>query len=522
MTGIDAEDLHPVAGPAARKEVRHLLDGYDRAALPKEVPPSAGPRAGLSKLPAVPRAQRHRSQRLRRGRGPGKTALVLAGGGITGGIYQLGVLRGLDDLLLNRSTLDFDIYVGTSAGAFVATLLANGIPPKSLVDMARNPSLALQWSLVSHVFSPNLGEVGRRLRQLPRHVPPFVADLFRHKGSFLISDFLGFLSLALPTGLLDSSQVGVFMREILELADMPTEFDQLDKELYVVACQLDTWQRAVFGRDFSPRVSIPEAVAASSAIPIVFRPVRIDGIDYVDGGVKGAAAIDVAIEKGADLIVVVNALAPLDVRGIKQSTVLHRFGNTISDLGIKGVANQVARGILKDTLSDHVRLVREQHPEVDIVVIEPLPNDEKMFFHEVMSTSARLVVAQHGYESVLDGMARNHRHFATVMNRHGIEISPTILDARPWSVSVRSIETGELPRRLSETVFGGRRTKESQRAIQLARAIERVEAQVQTSGQPFVPAGEREAAKKKVRANRPAPAAPARKRSPTRRASARA
>ena len=40
----------------------------------------------------------------------GKTALVLAGGGLTGGIYQLGVLRGLDDLLLNRSTLDFDIY----------------------------------------------------------------------------------------------------------------------------------------------------------------------------------------------------------------------------------------------------------------------------------------------------------------------------------------------------------------------------------------------------------------------------
>ncbi|MDQ6691178.1 MAG: patatin-like phospholipase family protein, partial [Candidatus Dormibacteraeota bacterium] len=398
------------------------------------------------------------------------------------------------------------IYVGTSAGAFVATLLSNGISPRALVDMARNPSLALQWSMVRHVFSPNLGDVGRRLAQLPRHVPPFLADLLRHRGSFLISDILGFLSLALPTGLLDSSQVGAFMREILELADMPTEFDQVDKELYVVACELDTWQRKVFGRDTSPRVSIPEAVAASSAIPIVFRPVRINGIDYIDGGVKGAAAVDVAIDRGAELIVVVNALAPLDVRGIREPGVLHRFGRTISDLGIKGVANQVARGILKDTLSDHVRLVREQHPEVDIVVIEPLPNDEKMFFHEVMSTSARLVVAQHGYESVLDGMARND-HFASVMNRHGIEISPTILDARPWSVSVRSIETGELPERLQQTVFGGRRPKETQRVIQLARAIERVEAQVQTSGQPVVPADEREEAKKNVRAAAPRRAA---------------
>jgi predicted acylesterase/phospholipase RssA len=409
----------------------------------------------------------------------GKTALVLAGGGITGGIYQLGVLRALDDLLLNRSTLDFDIYVGTSAGAFVATLLSIGIPAKALVDMARNPSLALQWSLVRHVFSPNIGELGQRLRQLPRHVPAMAQDLIKHRGSFLISDFLGFLSLALPSGLLDSSQVGAFMREILELAEMPVDFADIEKELYVVACQLDTWERTVFGADTRPKVSIPDAVAASSAIPIVFKPVRIGGIDYVDGGVKGAAAVDVAIDKGADLIVVVNALAPLDVRGVKDSTFLYRFGRSIADLGIKGVANQVARGILKDTLTDHVRLIRLNHPEVDVVVIEPVPNDEKMFFHEVMSTSARLAVAQHGYESVLDGLTRSHAHFSRVMARHGIEISPAILDARPWRVPIDSIDTGEIPDRLQQTVFGGPRGKASRRVNRLVKALEKVESEHQ-------------------------------------------
>src|SRR5205085_12651998 len=127
--------------------------------------------------PDRPRAQRHRGQRHLARSEQGKTALVLAGGGITGGIYQLGVLRALDDLLLNRTTLDFDIYVGTSAGAFVATLLSAGIPPKALVDMARNPSLSLQWSLVSHVFSPNFREFGQRLRQLPKHLPAIAQDL---------------------------------------------------------------------------------------------------------------------------------------------------------------------------------------------------------------------------------------------------------------------------------------------------------------------------------------------------------
>ncbi|TMC13905.1 MAG: hypothetical protein E6J29_05105 [Chloroflexi bacterium] len=369
----------------------------------------------------------------------------------------------------------------------MATLLSSGIPPKALVDLARNPSLQLQWSMFRHVFSPNLGELGQRLKSLPRHVPAIVQDLARHKGSFLISDLLGFLSLALPTGLLDSSQVGVFMREILELAQLPTSFDGIEKELYIVACQLDTWERAVFSATTTPNVSIPEAVAASSAIPIVFKPVRLNGIDYVDGGVKGAAAVDVAIDHGAELVVVVNFL--------------HRFGRTIADLGIKGVANQVARGILKDTLADHVRLLRETHPDVDIVVIEPLPNDEKMFFHEVMSTSARLVVAQHGYESVLDGMNRNHSHFSRVMARHGIEISPAILEAKPWSIPVRSLESGDLPERLRQTVFGGRRARANQQRVEkLARAIEQVEAEMTSSGQPIVPEEERPQA--------PAPVAP--------------
>src|SRR5207237_5450776 len=133
---------------------------------------------GEGDLPAL-RVRRSQRTRAVRKHGTGKTALVLAGGGITGGIYQLGVLRALDDLLLNRTTLDFDIYVGTSAGAFVATLLSCGIPPKALVDLARNPSLQLQWSLVRHVFSPNLGELGERLKGLPRHLPAIVQDLAR-------------------------------------------------------------------------------------------------------------------------------------------------------------------------------------------------------------------------------------------------------------------------------------------------------------------------------------------------------
>ena len=53
----------------------------------------------------------------RRARRSSRTALVLGGGGFTGGVYQIGALRALDLLSCNRSVNQFDIYVGTSARA---------------------------------------------------------------------------------------------------------------------------------------------------------------------------------------------------------------------------------------------------------------------------------------------------------------------------------------------------------------------------------------------------------------------
>src|SRR5204863_9613100 len=61
-----------------------------------------------------------------------RTALVLGGGGFTGGVYEIGALRALDLLSVNRTVNDFDIYVGTSAGAFVASLVASGMTPEEM------------------------------------------------------------------------------------------------------------------------------------------------------------------------------------------------------------------------------------------------------------------------------------------------------------------------------------------------------------------------------------------------------
>src|ERR1700752_4498590 len=72
-------------------------------------------------------------KRQRRRPGRSKTALALGGGGFTGGVYELGALRALDLLSVNRTVNEFDVYVGTSAGSLLAAAVSNGVTPEEMM-----------------------------------------------------------------------------------------------------------------------------------------------------------------------------------------------------------------------------------------------------------------------------------------------------------------------------------------------------------------------------------------------------
>jgi len=75
----------------------------------------------------------------------GKIAVVCAGGGITGGVYEIGCLRALDEILVNKSVVDFDMFVGISAGSMIASALSFGVTPdlmfKTLIGSTSSPSI---------------------------------------------------------------------------------------------------------------------------------------------------------------------------------------------------------------------------------------------------------------------------------------------------------------------------------------------------------------------------------------------
>lgn len=388
----------------------------------------------------------------------GKRALVLCGGGITGLTYEIGALRALDDLLVDHSVNDFDIFVGTSAGSIVGALLANGISPAAMALGMSGASSDLRPPSPWAIYRPNVTELAGRLLRLPGLLREMAWEAARRPNRLASLDLFGMLSPLLPSGIFNHSVVIEYIERVLDLPGLTDDFRELGPELHIVTCALDSDERVIFSPFLNAHVPISRAAAASSAIPVLFKPIRIDGADYVDGGIKGNAAIDIAVDRGATLIVVINPIVPLDARGLHvPEPVRAQVGRRLTDMGLRGVYNQVFRGMLHDGLLDHIRLVRHREPDVDILLIEPRPDDEKMFFHELMSFSARLMVMQHGYESVSTGLNDTWGYLRRILPRHGIHITRRIIDRKPAQVPVATMESAPLLERLlRQTVFDRR------------------------------------------------------------------
>src|SRR5215207_2240536 len=118
-----------------------------------------------------------------------KTALVLGGGGFTGAVYEIGALRALDLLSVNRSVNQFDVYVGTSSGALVAALTANGVTPEQMMRVVNNqvPTPFRDINL-DMLLRPNYREFVTKGAKLPLHLLGVLRGLGRSLRSFSTVD----------------------------------------------------------------------------------------------------------------------------------------------------------------------------------------------------------------------------------------------------------------------------------------------------------------------------------------------
>jgi len=372
--------------------------------------------------------ERSRSGRKPRGRRrQSKTALVLGGGGFTGAVYEIGALRALDLLSVNRSVNQFDVYVGTSAGALVAALTANGVTPEQMMRVVNNQvPTPFRDINMGNLLRPNYREFVARGIRLPLHLVGVARNLGRSLGSFSMVDVAIALAEALPSGLYSGAGLEEYVRTVLSEPDRADDFRLLEPELYLAATDLDTCERLVLGAEGWDDVPISLAVSASAALPMVYKPVEVKGRELIDGGIVSTTNLDIAVEAGAKFIVVVNPLVPYVNDFSKEiPTLLGTKVRRVSDMGFPKIAYQTFKLLAYQRLHEMASQWQERYPGVDIVLIEPEPDDEMMFQTNILNYTSRLDVARHGFQSVTVKLASDYEDLREVAQRHGIEISAT-------------------------------------------------------------------------------------------------
>jgi NTE family protein len=151
-----------------------------------------------------------------------KIGITLAGGGARG-IAHAGVLQALEE-----NGIAVERISGASMGAIVGAFYADGLSPKAILEILEKPR------------------------------------------------FFRAFSLGIPDGgLTDMS----YLKKMLKSNIKEDDFDSLQKPLYVCVSNINT---GVFEIIDSGKLSL--VVMASSSIPLIFKPVRMNGALYVDGG----------------------------------------------------------------------------------------------------------------------------------------------------------------------------------------------------------------------------------------------
>lgn len=328
-----------------------------------------------------------------------KISLVLSGGGLKAAAFHIGAclaLRekgftfrgGSKDSVSTQTTqrdqrpiqtLPIQLYVGSSAGAFVSAVLASGHSLESLitafqVGVGSDPYYRVKESErmypigYRHLFNPN-----------SKRIISFLPQALIEK-SFITGGLEAFLKKGFKlNGLFNTNGIERYARKYI-LGE--NEFSRLGAELYIVATQLNHSKKTVFGPYLESSLSdqtfhygnakISEAIAASVALPPIFAPYPIktpDGeeIYHYDGEIRDTLSTHVAADHGSDLIIASYSMQPYNYS--KEMGSLHKFG-------IPAIVNQALYQVLEQKVNRH-RQYQDQKKSV-FDVVKSICEDEKI------------------------------------------------------------------------------------------------------------------------------------------------
>lgn len=265
-----------------------------------------------------------------------KTALVLSGGG-SRGIAHIGVLQVLDSV-----GIEPDLIVGTSIGSVIGGLYAAGYSIKQILQIAHSINWQDIFSDEPQRASLFLGQKGEEDRYLL---------------SLRLKDFKPYI----PNALTPGQKVLNLLSDLFLMApyQVKNSFDDLKIPLRSVATDIVSGNMVVLKDG-----NLAEAINGSLAVPLLFSPVKRNGMLLVDGGIKDNLPVSVAMDMNMDLIIASDVSATL--RDISQINAPWEVADQVTTI-----------------MTDRSNL--KEHKNVDVLVLPKIPKVTNTDFTKIDS-----------------------------------------------------------------------------------------------------------------------------------------
>ncbi|WNG91886.1 patatin-like phospholipase family protein [Mycobacterium sp. ITM-2016-00318] len=210
-----------------------------------------------------------------------KRGLVLAGGGLAGIAWEIGILRGIEDESAETATalLASDVVIGTSAGSAVAAQLGSG---RSLDELYERQITGASKEITPGVDIEGITEL-------------FISAL-SDRDATTAQKLQRIGQVAQTTATVPEAVRRDVIAQRLPSHDWP------ERDLRITAIDIGTGELVVFDRGSG--VELVDAVAASCAVPGAWPPVTIGEHRYMDGGVGSTMNLKLAFDCGTVVVLV--------------------------------------------------------------------------------------------------------------------------------------------------------------------------------------------------------------------------
>ena len=273
-------------------------------------------------------------------------------------------------------------------------------------------------------FMPAYKEMARRGLQLPSVISEALTQLAKGPEDPSFMGTLEGLGRSLPVAFFSNEGIREYLEKSFARAGRTNDFRRLKQKFFVVATDVETGRRVVFGDKDMEHIPISQAVQASTAVPGLYQPVEVEGRVCVDGVLLKTMHASVALEHGADLLFCVNPLVPMETGSEDAREALGK--RAVQRGGLPALLSQSFRILIHSRAVLGMERAAQSHPDSDLVLFQPESTEHRLFTN-LFRFRSRRKICEIAYQQTRQDLWRRRELLGPLFEKHGLTLQLDVL-----------------------------------------------------------------------------------------------